>query len=580
MKRNYIKPEVGVFNRKHFYQLALLMLAMIMSVCLVSCSNKEAIETSDYVFYLQNNEIQYVNLENMDALQPKQLTEKLLKSEDGDVYAVSDEIDLILENQAIIFPDHSYEQETQLYYKFFDKENEQPQLIDEKIRTYLLSEDKENMLYVQGDHYSLYQWNFDLKEREKLTENVGEYYFSKDGKKFCYVDKNGNLYVKSQNKKPQKLAENVLHIHYFSGDLTKFLYERNEELYLYHAGKEEKIAEDIVALGFFENGEGYYLTDRKKISWEELIEDDVASDSPKKEYAKNLSENLEYEYGWTLSTLWYFDGEKSHKLTDRYLWYLQSIMPDVTLSSWLMKDRTQIFFREYDAKAFRKIKLSEVNEEFELTDKIFDEYQRTAPFFVAIKDTVMPISGVVAENVSVDSSGRRLYFFKNVDEGYLKGDLYKIEVSDDTVSEPIFISNNVAMTRGNVLSDGTEIYFEFKEEFLGDLYINGKKVDEKVDINRWDYDEKTKTLLYFTDWNRGIDHGHLKSYANGEKNFIAENVYDAYFSDSGKVLYLTNTEFDRETNNTLYVYNGEETRQIAQNIQRLYSIGNGRRDPI
>ena len=161
-----------------------------------------------------------------------------------------------------------------------------------------------------------------------------------------------------------------------------------------------------------------------------------------------------------------------------------------------------------------------------------------------------------------------------------KGDLYKIEVSDDTVSEPIFISNNVAMTRGNVLSDGTEIYFEFKEEFLGDLYINGKKVDEKVDINRWDYDEKTKTLLYFTDWNRGIDHGHLKSYANGEKNFIAENVYDAYFSDSGKVLYLTNTEFERETNNRLYVYNGEEIRQIAQNIQRLYSIGNERRDPI
>ncbi|MDO5095885.1 MAG: hypothetical protein Q4D65_04920 [Peptostreptococcaceae bacterium] len=580
MKSNYIERKARFSGRKKFYQLVTLIFVMAMTVCLSACNDKEAMKNSDYAFYLENNEIQYADLENMDAIESKQLTEKLLESKDGDIYSVSDDIDLILKNQAVLFPDHSNEQETRLYYKFLNKENEKPQFIDENIKTYLLSEDKENLLYVQGDNFSLYQWSFDSKKKEKLTEYVGEYHFSKDGKEICYLDEHADLYVKSQNKEPQKLAENILYIYYFNEDLTKFLYGKDEDMYLYQAGKEEKIAEGVVPLGFFENGEGYYLTDKKMISWEELIEDDVPSDSPKKEYVKALFEEGAYEYGWTLNTLWYFDGEKSHKLSDRYLWYLQSIMPDVAMSSWLMKDRTQLFYREYDAKAFEKIKLSELKEENEVDGKIFDEFQKSAPFFVAIKDKMMTIPGVVAENVSTDASGRHLYFYKNPDADFLKGDLYRIEVSEDGVSEPEFVSDNVLLSRENVLSDGTEIYFKFRDEFVGDLYIDGKKVEENVEAYTWQYDEKTKTLLYLANWNRKGEYGDLKSYVNGESKFIANDVFDAYFTESGKILYMTDRQTGNEGKNSLFVYNGEKSQQITQNMQRLYFIGDERRDPM
>ncbi len=580
MKSNYIERKGHFFGRKRFYQLLTLLFVIAMSICLSSCNGKEAMETSDYVFYLENNEIQYADLENMDAIESKQLTEKLLESKDGDIYAVSDIIHLILRNQAVLFPDHSNEQETRLYYKFLNKENEKPQFIDKNIKNYLLSEDKENLLYVQGDNVSLYQWNFDLKKKEKLTEYVDEYHFSKDGKKICFLDEHADLYVKSENKEPQKLAENIIYIYYFNEDFTKFLYRKDEDMYLYQAGKEEKLAEGVVPLGFFENGEGYYLTDQKMISWEELIEDDVASDSPKKEYVKALFEEGVYEYGWTLNTLWYFDGEKSHKLSERYLWYLQSIMPDVAMSSWLMQDRTQLFYREYDAKAFEKIKLSELKEENEVDGKIFDEFQKSAPFFVAIKDKVMTIPGVVAESVSTDASGKNLYFYKNLDAEFLKGDLYKIEVSEDAVSEPEFVSDNVLLSRENVLGDGTEIYFKFKDEFVGDLHIDGKKVEENVEAYIWEYNEKTKTLLYLANWNRKGEYGDLKSYVNGESKFIAKNVFDAYFTDSGKVLYMTDRQSGNEEKSSLFVYDGEKSQQIAQNMQRLYFIGDERRDPM
>lgn len=582
MYKNHIKEKLKTFPRKQIYLITALAVVMTMSILTVSCNKKDVQEeaTSDYVFYVQNNEIQYADLEKIDAIQPKQLTEKLLKSEESDIYGFNKDVDLILKNHAVIYPDHSDQGQTRFFYKFFDKENEQPQMIDYHVQNYLLSEDKENMLYVQEDRYSLYQWDFVSGKKEKLTEYVGEYYFSKDGKKICFTDEHGDLYIKAKNKEAQKIAENVHYIDYFNEDFTKFVYGKDGNLYLYHAGKEEKIADDIITLGFFENGEGYYLTDRKMVPWEELIEDDVASNSPKKEYVKALNEEGAYEYGWSVNTLWYFDGEKSHKLTDRYLWFLQSIMPDVAMSGWLPQDRAQIFFREHDAKSFQKIKLSQLQDEYELLDKIFEEYQRSAAFFVAIKDRVMSIPGVVAENVSIDPTGSKLYFFKNPDESDLKGDLYKIELSEDAVSEPIFVADNVSLTRKNVLSDGTEIYFKFKDEFVGDLYINGKKTDEDVDMYRLDYDEKTKTLMYFTNWNRGIDHGDLKTCVNGENKFIANNVYDAYFTDSGKVLYLTNTEVDREENNKLFVYNGEKSERIAQNIQQMIFIRNERRDPI
>lgn len=607
MKGNPMKQKRCLFRKKHFYRLVTLVLVILMGLWPVSCSKtevsqeatsgkteapeevssneEEVIEeaASDYIFYLQNNEIRYIDLEKTDSVQPEQLTEQYLKTEGEDVYAVSSNIDRIFKNQAVIFADHSDPGEMRLYYKSLNKEDEKPRFIDENISEYLTSADKEHMLYVKGDERGLYRWDFDLKKSEKLSEYVGEYYISGDGKNICFLDENSDLYVKSQNEKPKKIAKNIHYIVYCNEELTKFVYSRGENLYLYHAGKEEKIANNAIVIGFLNNGEGYYRTDEKMIPWDELIEDDVAPDSPRKEFIKNLSEEDADEYGWTVNTLWYFDGEKSHKLNERCLWISSGIMWDIALFGWVMQDRTQVFFREYDAKAFTKIKLSELNEEYdlyEIMDKVFEEFQKTTPYFVAIKDRVMTMSGVVAETVSADSSGRRLYFYKNVDDQYLKGDLYRVEVSEDGVSDPIVVSDNVSTTRKNVFGDGTEIYFKFKAEFVGDLYVDGKKVDEDVNTERWDYDEKTKTLLYFTTWNRGIEHGHLKSYTKGESKFIAKDVYDAYFTDGGRVLYLTNTEVHREANNKLYVYDGEKTQQIAENVQRLFFTKDKGRDPM
>lgn len=578
MNRDYLQQKTAFFNRKRMRQGMMGMVAMILSICLSSCGERAA--TSDYLFYVQNDEIQYVNLEKKDALECEQLTEKLLKVQEDNVYGLHTNVDLILKNHAILYTDYSREGEAAFYYKFFDKENQKPQLVGEHIRDYVLSEDKANLMYTQGDQFNLYWLNFESGKREKITERAGDYYFSKDGKKICYTDEQGDLYIKEKNKEPHKIAENIRFINYFNEDLTKFVYSKEESLYLYHADKEEKIAEDAVILGFFKNGEGYYLTNRKMVPWDSLMEDDVASNSPKKEYLKVLDEEQAYEYGWSVNTLWYFDGEKSHKLTDQYLWYLQSIIPDVTMSGWLPKDRTQIFFREHDANSFQKVKVSELTNAGEVFDKIFYEYQRSAAFFVAIKNKVMPIKDIVAENVSIDSTGRYVYFLKNVSEDYLKGELYKVELSENAVSEPIFVAENVYYARENVLSDGTEIYFTFKDEWIGDLYVDGKKVAEDANPFIWDYDEKTKTLMYFTNWNRGIGHGHLNTYTKGESIFIANNVYDAYFTDSSKLIYLTNTAFEREENNTLYIYDGEKSHRIAQNVQEILFAENRHRDPF
>lgn len=564
--------EQARFAYEQFLRIMAVVLVMVISLFLVSCSRKAELteKTADYAFYLKDSQIHYVNLENLDEIEPKQLTEQWYKFDEKiDIYTINSDVALMQKNNVVIFPDDAREDGavSKLYYKVLDKEERD--LIAEDVLQYQISADGEQVLYIKEANNELYHWDFNLKQSEKLTDEVREYQFSKDSKKVLFIDDKDDLYIKMKGTDKKLIASKINFLDYTDPDFTEFVYSKGTGFYRMIDGKEEKFDENVAPIRFFSAKEGYYLTDERQIPWKELVIDDLPEGEKKTNFLKAFEEmEQSSESALTMFTLWYMKDGESKKLSDRYLSWSEAEHPSAFLDGWIMPNATRLFFREFDIDRFEKIKLSELDDPYSFVSRLYDQTRPIADFRIAIDGQVEALPEIDCSSVEVPPSGSKLCFIKEMDPNYITADLYVIDIEPGNVKEPTLIDQRVSAGHAQFVDEDTLLYFRSRGEFVGDLYLNGKHIDDNVDVYRIEYNKGRKELLYYTDWNRGNDHGKLKIYSNGESKLIAERVHEAHFLDSGKVAYTTDFDFGNGKGK-LHVYNGQKSERIGRDVDFL-----------
>ncbi|MDO4710956.1 MAG: hypothetical protein Q4A75_03180 [Peptostreptococcaceae bacterium] len=569
--------EKARFSYERFFRVTGPLLIMIMGLLLVSCKRMEVQEGSaDYAFYMQGGEIHYVDLSNIDSIEPKRLTNKWYKFvDDGGVYDIYPEVAFVKKNHALVFPDElsSESMSMRLFYKELQKEDRF--LIAEDVKDYQVTKDSDRVTYMLWGSHDLYQWDIETKKSERIGEAVGDYKLSKNGDKLLFIDEAGGCYIKEKGKDKQLIAEDVFYLGYVDDDLNEMVLSKEDGLYRYIDGSEEKIADDAYELHFLNSREGYYLTDRELIPWASLTIDDLPESEAKRELLSSMEE--EAENALLKYSLWYMKDGESKKLSDDYLSWARAEHPSAFLSGYRVPGKAELFFRELDEKRFQKIRLSELSDVYDLIEQIYGQDEKVASYKLAIGEHVLDLPDIPIDEVSVSPSGTRFCYFADLDEEYIAGDLYQIEVKDLVVSKPQLIDEGVSFYQARILDEDLTVYFKHKGEFVGDLYINGEQIDQGADVTRLNYNKGTKEFLYFVDRDRHKDQGTLKLFADGESKLIANDVHEAHFLPSGKIVYLTERDQAKGTTK-LNVYSGQKSVRVAQEVDFLiFPMGQGPR---
>lgn len=201
----------------------------------------------------------------------------------------------------------SYSCTFDLYYRSTTKANAEGERIAKNVSAYTITEDGKSVVYLSEG--TLYKHN--LKEKEKIENDVSDCWVSLDGKTILYTDSDDDLYVweKGEAERIQK-SVNVM---YVTSDATKVFYtDADGDFYLWNGGKEPvKIDSDVynVAVGYNDGGAYYTKVNTTTTTMADYIIDDYAvSDAAMEKPVRPYSSDYEwptkpdYVYRWNYDT--------------------------------------------------------------------------------------------------------------------------------------------------------------------------------------------------------------------------------------------------------------------------------------
>lgn len=563
MTKEYNCKDKGTrsFISKKKIQLTTILISTLF-LSFISCN---AVEAEEPIFYTKNNQTYYIDPESREESKEVQLTRHTCDSKNiKDCMPASGDASFTKKNRTVFFLDNTDNNfKGELRYKSLDSSGENG-LIDEQVSVYQISEDENHILYLKGEENGLYLYDVSSKKIKKLCDGAWQYGFSKDGKHFFFENKNV-LYVSDYKKEPQKIADHVDHVVQFNEDMSRFIYSKRGSLYLYESGREEKISDVASVITFYEDGSGYYLTDERNLSWQDLFYDDVPKDPSKNEIRQAFQEES-YSW-WTVHSLWYFDGKHSKKISNNYFWWKQSINPDIRFSNLSSKDRPQLIFREFDVDNFQKLPISKFKSKDAMWDKsvkIQDEFD----LHVAFAGKVQKVPDSSHHGLILHPSGNSLYFLKHVDKNLNYGDMYRVDLSKQEVGKTGLFLKQTSYSYNEFFDDGNYIHYKTKDSQTGDIFLNGKLIEKNVNAFFNEYDSERKTVYYYTNRNSSKQMATLKRYKEGKTNKISDKVSLFHIMDNGKVLYLKN--FDNVKNRgDLYLYDGIKSTLLSKNVSSI-----------
>ncbi len=546
-------------------RIVAIILFMVISVLLVSCMKKEPEGAADYAFYVKDGEIFYTELSNVD---PKQLTENMSESDNPDEWDRAI-FNTAVVNDIVIFPDFMKEGSgsIDLYYRELNNPDAKNQKLAEKCSIRQLAP-KTPVIYYEkevSDGIELYEWDFE--KSALVAENPEHILYANDGKSIVFLDNKG-LFIKQAGKEKEKLDSNVEYLWFANSDLSRIFYAKNDgSLYQISDGVAQMIAEDTYYILFYESGDGYYLTKREGPKFVDVLEDDIPAEKSKDALRQEIRETKEDAVD--IYDLWYYDGKKSVKLDENFVFWKNS-KPQYDLSGYPLPKRSGLIFESYNKKNFGKIKLSEVDSLRELEGEIYTRLHETADIYATRKANIRLANEVKGGEVYVDYDGRGIDLYKEPNRENFTGDLYRINFGEE-VEETRFVAEHVMM--GSAFSDlkGNDGYMLHGESELGDdLYIGGKKVDEKVESVYSYLPSAEKYLLYMSDLDRDKFTGTLKLYQDGKVTIIDEHVGEIIVLKSA-LLYLKK-EKPSVNEGTLYYYDGERSHRIDDKVSSLVEL--------
>ncbi len=558
----------------------------------------------NYVLYIKDNELYYSAVSN---LKPLQVTDELY---DSDIFSDEDVVDsayemsyytiLSKDGSTIFFVDKIDEDDEgmNIYYRSTKDENKEPEKVASKVTSFTISENGKIVTYKKNGN--LYQSN--LKDSEKIAKDVQRFYVSADGKKVVYTNDKETLYVIKSGKDKEKIDKSVSEFYIVDKNLKNIYYIKKGSLYKKADGKDrEKISSkigDIVCA--YESGEVYYTTESsKKVEAKDYVKDPYASSDMKilaqgePEYPsywdyddwdeydaaydkywedyeayseaqerQELREEIDgLEIELNVETLNYYDGKKSIKIDSNFL--------NVYTGS---DKKPVVVYSRYDLSKVEKVHIDMFDGAYSIEEVITDSIRENGKYMVAIKGETFKIKHDDAAEFEVSEDGETLIYMAKYDYEEYVAKLYKVEISNK-LGEAKEYAKNVRDYSSSLVDNDTIIYFKDVDEetYHGDLYVNGKKVDNDVYIYSCEYAKESKTVYYMTDCDEEDGYGTLKCYKNKKDVKISDDVATFRLTPGGEVVYLY--EYDKdELVGELYIYKNNKAQKIDDDVMAIVNV--------
>lgn len=565
-----------------YMKLGIAAVAVILVLVILISIFSSAGSVNNYALYIKDGEMFYSEMPK--GKNPLEVTSRLYSGASNyELSRIANELGafahLSADGKRLFYVDKIDDGAT-LYYRDITNPKKEPVKIASDISDYYTVNEKSTLVtYIKDGN--LYQHN--LKEQTKIASDVSDFVTSADGKTLVYLvsdDGEGILYKKSGSKDAVKISSDVSEIVYADEKLNTIYFlkgasggEASAEgaetpLYKKSGNKDpEKIASDvkkIVGNYIYEDGSMYYtVANEDTLTYWDFINDDLQSDSSNDYYRESLKENTA---DLTLVTLYYYNGKESAKVAENVIGTTGGSKDEPLIAYYSLKDGE-----------LPKFKFSTVVEDyysFNFSDKITEAVKDNAQYALCSKTASAVIALEDIYKIQISPDAKTVYVHTEYDDEGENPDytttLNKLTVSGSKIKKTEKVDEDVCVGY-SYFRDGVYVYFKDVKDYKGELYMNGKKVDDDAYVYAISYSKESKSLLYFVDWNSDKERGTLKKYNGKKATLVKDDVHDYLFTPKGEVLFLYDYSVDNYRGE-LWILNGSKTAKLDDDVVAIIPV--------
>ena len=229
-------------------------------------------------------------------------------------------------------------------------------------------------------------------------------------------------------------------------------------------------------------------------------------------------------------------------------------------------DAPVIIYEAYNQSSLEKVKLSEVESIYDIEEMVEAALFSSSERYIAVKTTSTVVEQEKeARNFRINSSGTVVYYIDDIPDEKSYGELYCITIADGVVGKAEVYDSDVYTSYCYFNGDDKFEYYKDYKDGKGELYVNKTKIDYDVNIYRTTVYSDSDKVIYLTDWNDEKQYGTLKIYQNGESVKIADDVHDYSVMADGRILYLYDYSLNY-SKGELHIWENGETRKIDDDV--------------
>lgn len=573
------------------------------------------------VLFVKDGQLQYVMLDQKE-MKPIELTEDLFEEPqegfyvDASVHALSN---ISPDGKKILYVDEIKEDQWNgiLYYRELTADGvSEAKKIAKDVMYYEVNDDFTLITYTSSKDSALYQYDLVKGEKTKIDKEVyGNFSTSSDGKRIVYGRDDKGIYELESGGEKKRFANSGYLIH-ASKDLSEFYYIEDDVLYKKAFGQEPEEIDDLhMYVQVYETGEIYYIKSEKaKLDWSELFEDDMLESDKKLEYIASPSYPQTFDYAteeafnkalekynadlekynkfsemtirdelrhklekneieYDVYSLYYYDGKETVKVKDSIVW--ESLFADRPTGDLERADVPTLGFLSYADSDKAPVPLSEV---FGDETYIYDLQSLLSIILQFHSDRYLAINGKASDpiesfrpstygmpfnSVIVSRDGSKVYLQDADPEANFS--FKRLEIQNGKIGEPEDYLEGVNMYR--MLPNGELIYAINDDSDKYEVFFNENESLE----NAWipygnDYNDKKNTMILASDMSEDYPAEYTLSFYDFKSlEEISDSVYDSLLLTSGDVVYLK--DYDEQDGGDLYLYvPGGDDIKIADEV--------------
>ena len=524
---------------------------------------------NDVIKYIVNADascVTYTKGDDMDLYQSNLIESTKLDSDVNDFYLSSD-------NTTILYTKSTGD----IYLKAIDAEKEK---IDGDVSEINYMNDDFSLIYYTKDN-TLYK-KASGEERVEIASEIDDvvnicndgtiYYTKKESKEVKALD----YFEDDMKDGDSKLVKPVEpeYPDYPTADYEDYVYSwMYDDYYDYLLAERDALERSQKELEAYE-----VAVEQYPAKYEKYLTDSSAYNN--KEERDTFRKTLEKcKLNFDVVSLYYFNGSDEELISDDYNCLLACA------------DNPVIIFKQYNSAKSQKIKMTEIAREHQwlltadadsVTDSmnsyIENKLSETNETYIAIGVNTKGVDvDLTYDNLLINSSGTEICYIDNIDNEKKTGELYKISIVDGAAQEAVLYDEDVSLW-GNkeYLADDKLVYFKNIEngKGKGDLYLNKQSVDYDVNVYNIQYIQKNNCLMYLSDWDNENQHGTFKQFilgTEGNENQtvkIADNVYKYYYAINNDILYISDYS-TRHYKGALHLFRNAVDTKLADDVVNI-----------